>query len=82
MYSSIPSDFLWLVARVAMSYGEFQRIMKLAGVGMDRYVKPVFQVVTDAPVPRLAQLTIPPFELAFAGSGLSKRGVGLPSSLG
>lgn len=51
-------------------------------MGMGRFVKPAFEVTFAVPVPRLERLTIPPFELAFAGFGVAERGVGFPSSLG
>jgi hypothetical protein len=82
MYTSLISDTLWLVARVAMSRREFERLMKLPGIGMDRFVKPAFKVTLDAPVPRLAQLTMPPFDRAFVGVGVAERRVGIPSPLG
>lgn len=82
MYTTNIQETLWLVARVGMSRREFLRIMNLPGIGMDRFVKPAFKVTLDAPVPRLAQLTMPPFSRVFAGPVLPERRVGLPSSLG
>lgn len=76
------SDMLWLVARVAMSRREFQRLTDLPGMGMDRFVKPAFKVILDAPAPRLVCLMIPASERAFSSRDLAERVVAPPSPLG